>query len=99
MTIRSGCPGSRHRPPATRNVDVERRPGDEVATGSQGVPVVLPVREGSPGGSNGTAAEGHPMCPAAFPDRGSSCGTAADVRSEEHTSELQSRQYLVCRLL
>src|SRR3712207_8232495 len=25
--------------------------------------------------------------------------TAADLRSEEHTSELQSRQYLVCRLL
>src|SRR5258707_11102164 len=25
--------------------------------------------------------------------------TAAPVRSEEHTSELQSRQYLVCRLL
>src|SRR3712207_8128467 len=25
--------------------------------------------------------------------------TIADVRSEEHTSELQSRQYLVCRLL
>src|SRR3712207_7364101 len=24
---------------------------------------------------------------------------AADVRTEEHTSELQSRQYLVCRLL
>src|SRR5947209_12076629 len=24
---------------------------------------------------------------------------AANVRSEEHTSELQSRQYLVCRLL
>src|SRR3712207_7795004 len=24
---------------------------------------------------------------------------AAQVRSEEHTSELQSRQYLVCRLL
>src|SRR3712207_6946859 len=24
---------------------------------------------------------------------------AEDVRSEEHTSELQSRQYLVCRLL
>src|SRR3712207_7044767 len=24
---------------------------------------------------------------------------AGDVRSEEHTSELQSRQYLVCRLL
>src|SRR3712207_8720463 len=28
------------------------------------------------------------------------CGpTAARARSEEHTSELQSRQYLVCRLL
>src|SRR3712207_7199478 len=26
-------------------------------------------------------------------------GTAAIIRSEEHTSELQSRQYLVCRLL
>src|SRR3712207_8550581 len=26
-------------------------------------------------------------------------GDAADLRSEEHTSELQSRQYLVCRLL
>src|SRR5438445_10214670 len=25
--------------------------------------------------------------------------TASDSRSEEHTSELQSRQYLVCRLL
>src|SRR5258707_4134389 len=26
-------------------------------------------------------------------------GDELDVRSEEHTSELQSRQYLVCRLL
>src|SRR3712207_7258817 len=26
-------------------------------------------------------------------------GRGAEVRSEEHTSELQSRQYLVCRLL
>src|SRR3712207_7698867 len=26
-------------------------------------------------------------------------GVGAAVRSEEHTSELQSRQYLVCRLL
>src|SRR3712207_7683599 len=25
--------------------------------------------------------------------------TMAEIRSEEHTSELQSRQYLVCRLL
>src|SRR3712207_7338971 len=27
------------------------------------------------------------------------CGRPVNVRSEEHTSELQSRQYLVCRLL
>src|SRR5947209_16943375 len=28
-----------------------------------------------------------------------SLGRLVDIRSEEHTSELQSRQYLVCRLL
>src|SRR5258707_9391541 len=27
------------------------------------------------------------------------CAAASTCRSEEHTSELQSRQYLVCRLL
>src|SRR5438067_11439923 len=40
-------------------------------------------------------------CSRAFP-RGrcaSGCGTAAPPRSEEHTSELQSRFDLVCRLL
>src|SRR3712207_8268190 len=31
--------------------------------------------------------------------RGSSKCSRGDSRSEEHTSELQSRQYLVCRLL
>src|SRR3712207_6981750 len=30
---------------------------------------------------------------------GRSCRPEASRRSEEHTSELQSRQYLVCRLL
>src|SRR3712207_7329473 len=30
---------------------------------------------------------------------GTPCGSAPPRRSEEHTSELQSRQYLVCRLL
>src|SRR3712207_7166524 len=34
------------------------------------------------------------------PDRGLQGGRDLDrLRSEEHTSELQSRQYLVCRLL
>src|SRR3712207_9398554 len=31
--------------------------------------------------------------------RSPSCSTSPSTRSEEHTSELQSRQYLVCRLL
>src|SRR5258707_11584798 len=31
--------------------------------------------------------------------RGPACREGALARSEEHTSELQSRQYLVCRLL
>src|SRR3712207_7618101 len=32
-------------------------------------------------------------------DEGDEKDTEEDERSEEHTSELQSRQYLVCRLL
>src|SRR3712207_8617921 len=37
---------------------------------------------------------------AALPDQVRAADLAPDqVRSEEHTSELQSRQYLVCRLL
>src|SRR5258707_5135860 len=35
----------------------------------------------------------HPVLPCHTQDR------VVDERSEEHTSELQSRQYLVCRLL
>src|SRR3712207_7166279 len=34
-----------------------------------------------------------------LPHRGHRAARAAATRSEEHTSELQSRQYLVCRLL
>src|SRR3712207_9009634 len=36
---------------------------------------------------------------AAAPEGGGGEGQDGAVRSEEHTSELQSRQYLVCRLL
>src|SRR3712207_8718117 len=45
----------------------------------------------SPGGPGGSRA----------PSRMSTrrCARSPDERSEEHTSELQSRQYLVCRLL
>ena len=48
-------------------VNVERLPDDEAATVRQGVPVVLPVRQHSPGGSYGTADEGHLLCLAVFP--------------------------------
>src|SRR5947209_11366543 len=48
------------------------------------------------------------ICAAAFCNSPSACfapffsqsrTSASNLRSEEHTSELQSRQYLVCRLL
>src|SRR3712207_8053267 len=39
----------------------------------------------------------HPLAPVPHRDRSERHRDAA--RSEEHTSELQSRQYLVCRLL
>lgn len=45
-------------PPCDPGVDAERLPDDEAATGSQVVPVVIPVRESSPGRSYGTADEG-----------------------------------------
>src|SRR3712207_7434348 len=41
----------------------------------------------------------HLVRPAHLQERGSVGEEVAVGRSEEHTSELQSRQYLVCRLL
>src|SRR3712207_8274921 len=61
--------------------------------------LVRAVPGGRAGGRSGVGAV------AARPAPGRAGGAAAvnaplpDVRSEEHTSELQSRQYLVCRLL
>src|SRR3712207_8592879 len=51
-----------------------------------------------PGGRSlwGTRLRSSSRCPAA---RELGPSVAKGVRSEEHTSELQSRQYLVCRLL
>src|SRR3712207_7772091 len=40
-----------------------------------------------------------PAAPADRPERGEHQHARVPPRSEEHTSELQSRQYLVCRLL
>src|SRR2546429_934190 len=50
------------------------------------------------------AARTHARCPASGPAAPTPTGTppprtAPDHRSEEHTSELQSRLHLVCRLL
>src|SRR3712207_8220779 len=38
-------------------------------------------------------------CVRGWPDTAASSSATLESRSEEHTSELQSRQYLVCRLL
>src|SRR3712207_1846749 len=57
------------------------------------------IREGGATGSAETLDRFFDLCAEAGPPR---CVFAADgdpERSEEHTSELQSRQYLVCRLL
>src|SRR3712207_8669715 len=60
---------------------------------------------GCPAGVSGErvrhGAAGHPSPPSGAPCRcmKSTGSTAPRLRSEEHTSELQSRQYLVCRLL
>src|SRR5207302_6929328 len=40
-----------------------------------------------------------PRLPPAAPPRRANCGRPDRARSEEHTSELQSRENLVCRLL
>src|SRR5947209_14304145 len=52
-------------------------------------PVARPLRAG----------RGRDLDPAARDVTVAEEAAAAPVRSEEHTSELQSRQYLVCRLL
>src|SRR5258707_6696659 len=56
--------------------------------------------------ANGSRRNRSPRCTSTSPTRGGRNGIASagcsllnSPRSEEHTSELQSRQYLVCRLL
>src|SRR3712207_7967381 len=57
----------------------------------------------SPSACRGGAAQRRARPPQCAPSSDSSAGNAGltdrPARSEEHTSELQSRQYLVCRLL
>src|SRR3712207_8737981 len=58
------------------------------------------LRRGSPSrGTDRDRTAPTRSCPALGTARGPETPHACSARSEEHTSELQSRQYLVCRLL
>src|SRR3712207_9086149 len=58
-------------------------------------PVLEVRRHGDQGGRRGAARPPRVRCPGQGPE----LERRPESRSEEHTSELQSRQYLVCRLL
>src|SRR3712207_7442514 len=49
--------------------------------------------------AEGAALEPEQLLQPAVPDQLAGHQVPVEARSEEHTSELQSRQYLVCRLL
>src|SRR3712207_6946880 len=68
------------------------------------LPICQPRLGGTPPGDRQrdgrlTAAPYHRWPMASGPDLFVVCRSTGTRRSEEHTSELQSRQYLVCRLL
>src|SRR5439155_23019454 len=65
---------------------------------SQGTQYIPDPRKADPVGFRGKPVIGAGDCAAGCDACVASCPTAA-IRSEEHTSELQSRGQLVCRLL
>src|SRR3712207_8742959 len=67
------------------------------STVAQRMDALLAQRLVVPAGASASTG-GRPPKTFAF-NRNAGVVLAADLRSEEHTSELQSRQYLVCRLL
>src|SRR3712207_8999872 len=84
-----------------RSVVEEARPadkeGDRGDVDDTSAPALPHARKGGPGAEEvAFQVHGHYPVPLVFLDLGP---RAQRVRSEEHTSELQSRQYLVCRLL
>src|SRR3712207_8327558 len=66
-------------------------------TGAVPEPRLLPRR--ALGQDEGDGVPGPPAATGAAQSAVRTAGMVARARSEEHTSELQSRQYLVCRLL
>src|SRR3712207_8145389 len=58
-----------------------------------------PLRRAGRAHRRGARARGGPHAHGARAERGRKEHAPPRARSEEHTSELQSRQYLVCRLL
>src|SRR5206468_9057287 len=79
-----------------RHLRAYRLSGDQLLRGAQAAPC---TREPRAGGSQAA----RDVRKARDPDRGAEApggrGRGCGVRSEEHTSELQSRSDLVCRLL
>src|SRR3712207_8519286 len=73
-----------------------------VPAAAEAPPPALPLQSPSPAVAGARTvlpdATGSPSSPTPEPTPATSPPAAA-ARSEEHTSELQSRQYLVCRLL
>src|SRR3712207_8108976 len=66
------------------------------------LPICRPCRSTTPGSPPTRPRPSRRPARPGRPSRGSRCcrrTRAGPPRSEEHTSELQSRQYLVCRLL
>src|SRR3712207_8010280 len=70
-----------------------RRPGDAGGVVGDGRGTRLRAER------HGGLRSGQPSTPLASPAATSPTVSGRLTRSEEHTSELQSRQYLVCRLL
>src|SRR3712207_9376084 len=84
---------SRPRTTAVRVVDGRGRGGPRVGRGAGRFDVGAPRRPATRGGGRARGRRGGTRGEVSV-----CCGVRRRRRSEEHTSELQSRQYLVCRL-
>src|SRR4051794_25237110 len=71
------CTGTRHVAASCDTVACVERLTDDAVLPAR-CPGCPPLREGSSGGSNGTAAEGHVLCTAVFPV-GVPCSVTADL--------------------